>query len=91
MDTDPLKDLLALLARGPVHTLDDLAREMDVGQELLEQMLAQLEQAGYVRALRACCDVACEGCESQGLCRLIHSGRAWIITSKGMEAATAPS
>ncbi|OGO04181.1 MAG: hypothetical protein A2Y73_05185 [Chloroflexi bacterium RBG_13_56_8] len=90
MNADPLKELLSHLALGPVRTLDQLANEMNVGQELLEQMLLQLEQAGYVRALRACCDLACEGCGSQGLCRLIHSGRAWTITPKGTEAATAP-
>ena len=90
MNADPLQDILVRLALGPVRTLDQLAEELDVDRTLLEQMLLNLERAGYVLSARASCDLKCRGCDDQDLCRLIHSGRIWTITEKGTRAASPP-
>ncbi len=88
MSTWPLDALLARLAHNEVRTLAQLAAELEVDAELLEQMLHDLERAGYVHLIQAPCAQACATCDQHKACGLVHSGRIWAVTEKGMRVAT---
>ncbi|HHX42623.1 MAG TPA: hypothetical protein GX714_01360 [Chloroflexi bacterium] len=88
---DPLRGLLALLAQAKVRTLDELAGAMDADAGLVAQMLDLLHRGGYLQETRFC-DAegqGCAGCPSAGLCRVMHEGRVWALTDKGLRAAGA--
>jgi len=91
MTSDVFQRLLRLIASDTVQTLGQLAAELDVDQRLLEQMLNDLERAGYLRLLQGCGERRCSGCDLRGLCRVIHGGRrTWVATDKGLRVARTP-
>ena len=65
-----------------------LAAALGVSEALLEQMLADLERAGYVAAVDTGCEGHCGGCPSTGLCALLHGKRIWTLTARGRQAAS---
>lgn len=85
---DPLRAMLAHLAEPRVRTLAELAGAMDADVGLLEQMLEILARGGYVRETHFCdgASNACAGCSQAGLCRLMHGGRVWALTDRGLRA-----
>ena len=86
MTPDPLYELLSHLATGPVQTLDDLAGEMGVQRELLQQMLQDLARAGYIESFPVGCQQSCRGCRFETSCRLTQGARVWTLTEKGLAA-----
>lgn len=82
-----IEELLKLLASGKTYTLTTLAEMLDISEGLLEQMLTDLERAGYVAAADMGCAGHCAGCPSAGLCALLHGKRIWGLTDKGRRAA----
>lgn len=88
---DPLRALLAQLADGQVRTVMDLAGAMDADMGLVAQMLELLTRGGYLHETRFCDadSPACAGCHQVGLCRVMHEGRIWALTDKGLRAAGA--
>jgi predicted DNA-binding transcriptional regulator YafY len=82
-----LKEILACFASGQSYTMMALAAELGVSESLLEQMLADLERAGYLAAADMGCEGRCAGCPSSGLCALLHGKRIWTLTAKGRRAA----
>lgn len=57
-----LERLLALVRQGGVQTPDTLARQLGVSTRLVELMLADLEQRGYIQQAETCSD-GCSGCD----------------------------
>lgn len=82
-----LRDLLGYLSSGRAHTMNELASALGVHEALLEQMLADLERAGYMHMQQAACECSREACASCSGCALRHQGRIWAITEKGLRAA----
>jgi len=82
-----LESLLRRLASGRSYTFAELATEMDITTDLLEQMLGDLERAGCVRVVEESCVGRCDHCPYQGLCDLAHGGRIWAVTDKGLTSA----
>ena len=83
-----LEQLLSLLAEGRIRTLVELASDLDVGTELVEQMVADLERAGYLEIISQPCNRCCDECSlSAKPCALGHGGRMWAVTEKGFRAA----
>jgi len=88
---DPLRALLEHLAEAKVRTVAELAAAMDTNEALVQQMLADLARGGYLRQTAFCeaGSSSCAGCSQAGLCRVMHQGRVWALTSKGLRAAGA--
>jgi hypothetical protein len=87
---DPLHALLAHLAEARVRTVAELAGAMDADVGLVKHMLELLARGGYLQETRFC-DAdshACAGCDQAGLCRVMHEGRIWTLTDKGLRAAS---
>ena len=78
-----LERLLSLVGRGGVHSYADLARQLDVSEELLEQMLQDLARMGYLRPVTQGCEAHCAGCTLEGTCAIGGPTRVWTLTEKG--------
>jgi hypothetical protein len=89
MAIDLLHDLLARLANGGIYTLAQLAGELRLDQGLLEQMLSDLERAGYVRLATSCCSSECAHCASREHCQSAPARRIWTVTPRGLRAIDA--
>ena len=82
-----LKALLALIRDDAYRAPPDLAEALAVSTPLVEQMLAQLVDGGYLAAPEVC-DDGCSGC-SLAQARAVRPGsglRLWTLTAKGVSA-----
>jgi DNA-binding IscR family transcriptional regulator len=82
-----LEQLLQFVARGGVHSYDDLTERLSISQPFLEMMLEDLVRLGYLRAVDDSCGGHCAGC-SMGACSVAGPGRLWALTEKGSRAAS---
>ena len=64
-----------------------LARQFDVSDRLIEQMLAELVRLGYLRLLDQCNQEACAGCPQQSSCRTQYPVHTWAVV-KAVETAS---
>ncbi len=78
-----LERLLSLVGQGGVHSYTDLARQLDVTEELLEQMLQDLARMGYLRPVTDGCESQCANCSLAGACTIGGPARVWTLTDKG--------
>jgi predicted ArsR family transcriptional regulator len=75
-----LERLLSLVGQGGVHSYADLARQLDVSEELLEQMLQDLVRMGYLRPVADGCETHCAGCPLAKTCAIGGPARVWTLT-----------
>ena len=78
-----LERLLSLVRQGGVHSYTDLARQLDVSEELLEQMLQDLARMGYLRSVADGCEAHCAGCPMAETCAIGSPTQVWTLTEKG--------
>ncbi|MFB0536324.1 MAG: FeoC-like transcriptional regulator [Anaerolineae bacterium] len=78
-----LERLLSLVGQGGMHSYVDLARQLDVSEELLEQMLEDLARMGYLRPVANGCETQCAGCSVAEACAIGGPTRVWTLTGKG--------
>jgi len=77
-----LERLLSLVGQGGVHSYTDLARQLDVTVELVEQMLQDLARMGYLRPVAGSCESQCTGCSWADTCAVGGPTRVWALTEK---------
>ena len=77
-----LEQLLRQIAAGGIHSYAQLARDLNVSEDLLEQMLEDLERMGYLQQMDASCDSHCGHCEVSATCAIHASGQIWEQTDK---------
>ena len=83
-----LKALLALIRDGDARTPQELAAVLAVPLSLVEQMLRQLVDGGYLIVSEAC-DDGCSGCSLAQACGVPPGGlRFWTLTAKGASACS---
>jgi hypothetical protein len=82
-----LKALLALIRADVYRTPQELAAALDVSTPLVEQMLAQLVDGGYLAVAEVCND-GCGSCSLAQACgaRPGSGLRFWTLTAKGVSA-----
>ena len=87
-----LRELLARIEAGGFATLESMARELDLPPRELAQMLAKLEELGYLEdaaaSIRSACSggcASCAGCAKPGSCS-DEMARVWSLTEKGRRA-----
>jgi len=78
-----LERLLSLVGQGGVHSYTDLARQLDVSEALLEQMLQDLARMGYLRPVADGCEGRCAGCPMTKTCAIGGPTRVWALMEKG--------
>lgn len=82
-----LERLLGVLAKGGAHSPAELGRELGVARGLVEQMIEDLAQRGYLRLALDDCGDRCTGCPLTGRCFPKGQGRLWALTEKGRAAS----
>jgi hypothetical protein len=81
-----LENLLRLVSEGGVHSQDELMDVLSVSRPLLEAMLENLTELGYLRSVDDGCSERCMACPV-GKCSVAGPGRLWSLTEKGAKAA----
>jgi hypothetical protein len=79
-----LTELLRRVAQGGVHSTAALARELNVGQALLAQMIDDLVRMGYLRPVSGGCEGQCNACLLADGCAVGGPDGIWTLTDKGM-------
>lgn len=82
-----LEQVLQTISAGGLHSLHQLAAQLQVSDELLESMIHELVRMGYLQPLAVSCDERCQHCPQASVCGIGGSGRAWVLTSSGRRAA----
>ena len=77
-----LEQLLKMVATGGIHSYTQLARDLNVSEALLEQMLENLERMGYLQRMDAACDSHCDHCGVSTNCTVRGPERTWELTDK---------
>ena len=80
-----LRRLLELVARTGTARSTELARAMDVSTALVEPMLEELTQRGYLRLLSPGC-AACARCPVRAACLFGNAARIWVLSVKGQRS-----
>jgi hypothetical protein len=85
-----LLQLLQLLQAGKVHSPGELALELGIRVEMVNELLQQLQRLGYL-ALQdtSCASGGCSHCDVRGSCQT--SAKIWSLTAKGLRAGSAHS
>ena len=77
-----LKHLLSILGQSSSQSKADLAHQLGVSKETVEQMIAQIVSLGYLRVV----DRTCDGCPLASTYATKGSCRLWALTEKGARA-----
>ena len=78
----PLLNLVAG-ARGVV-TLQEMARELDVGKGLVDAMIADAVRLGYLAPVEGnCAHLPCSDCLMETSCGATRPSGYWLLTDKG--------
>lgn len=83
-----LTQVLKTVADGGIHSLKNLARQLDVTEPLVEAMLEDLEKMGYLKRINTSCTGRCQGCESNPICAISAGGQIWSLTQAGLRQAS---
>jgi len=78
-----LEQLLALVRQSGVRSIAEVAAELGTSPALVETMLEDLTQRGYLQPLETQCAQRCTGCALAGQCAVTKGGRVWQIASPG--------
>lgn len=79
--------LQELVHAGRGTSLAALAQRLGVSEPLIEQMVEELTRLGYLVAFEGRCASSCTGCSRRAFCGLNVSGKVWLLTDKGRQAA----
>src|SRR5512143_1513985 len=87
--------LLALLKRGGTVTITQMAQELETSPEVVSGMIDHMTRQGWLRAMSASCESACEACLFARDCVRVEQGRTWQPVSmdglQQMHAQRAPA
>jgi hypothetical protein len=75
------------MAEGGAHSYDTLSDQLHVSTALLEHMLQDLAQMGYIAPVGGACDTSqCRHCPLGSSCATDSRGNVWVMTEKGIQA-----
>lgn len=78
-----LERLLRLAADKGTGSNRALARQLEVSPELVERMLEELAERGYLQAVVRGCSISCKHCPLRRACLDRNQPRVWMLTPKG--------
>jgi hypothetical protein len=81
--------LLGALAEGGIHPIANLARRLDVSEELVRALAEELARRGYLQAAGDDCGAGCRGCALSAGCAPGEGPAVplFALTAKGRRAA----
>lgn len=83
-----LSQLLSKLDKGGLQSTQILAKELNISQAMLKQMLLDLHRMGYIEKgadVLQNCNGTCKGCSMSGSCKSKNMPLVWTITEKGQQ------
>lgn len=83
-----LRRLIALLRSGETTSQTNLAQQLGLDVAILEKLIGQLVQLGYLELVSPGCDTgpACSGCD-KGAVTCGRPIKMWHLTEKGTNAS----
>ena len=81
-----LELLLEKLREGGTYSLAHLARNFDVSQSQMEQMVLHLTRLGYLKTMAGCDASHCPGCTSTSVCSVKAPARFWSFASQNQSS-----
>lgn len=81
--------LLKTLSAGGTYSLSDLAQRLEVGEELVRQMVEHLVTLGCLGPAAGPCRQECKACSLEASC-LSRPEHSWTLTEKGRRAVHVP-
>ena len=75
-----LEQLLEIIRSRGTRRVADMASELETTPKMVEAMLDQLAQMGYLRVIENECGSSCNGCSVAELCTSGTNGRVWSLT-----------
>ena len=81
--------LLRIVHAAGVHSLRELAQQLDVSEELIESMIEELARMGHLKPLATECGGDCSHCPMGAACVTGRLGRVWVLTESGQRIAQA--
>jgi DeoR/GlpR family transcriptional regulator of sugar metabolism len=72
-----IERLLKCIAKGGSFSTQSLATELDVSNELIESMLADLVRAGRLKLVEHCAADECKGCQMASSCK--PQAKIWTL------------
>ena len=81
------QELLEALAEERAYTHGSLSHRTGLSESLVEQLLDELEQQGFIAQLgNQCAGGCCAGCGLMGTCDAPRLITGWQFTDKGLKA-----
>ena len=80
-----LRQLLQRVAEEGTARSTELARPVGVSTAVVEPMLQDLVQHGYLRLVAPGCATACARCPVRAACLFGNAARVWELSAKGQE------
>jgi len=80
-----LKKLLRLISVRGTARSTELASELGVSPVLVQEMLEELVQQGYLESVVPGCTKSCKRCPLRTACHFRRQPRIWALTSKGRQ------
>jgi predicted ArsR family transcriptional regulator len=81
-----LRHLLQLVARDEAVRSTELASALGVSAALVDSMLEELAQRGYLRLVAAGC-TACARCPARAACLFGNAARVWVPTERATNSS----
>lgn len=75
---------LKIIQSGDVHSLLEIARQLDITPAMVSQVADSLTQQGYLQAVNPGCEPSgqpCTDCLASSSCQSVP--KRWILTDKG--------
>lgn len=79
-----LREILSALAEDTIYSPASLAHKLGVSESLLQPMLNDLVQMGYL-AENGNCVLSCGNCPLAKACGPTKTQRLWLLTEKGQK------
>ena len=80
------QEIIEALAEERSYNLLALSRRVGLSEPLVEQLLDELEQQGFITPLVNECSGGCAGCGLMGTCDALRPIAGWQFTDKGLRA-----
>jgi hypothetical protein len=74
-----LEQLMKQLQQGETTSVPALARQFEVSEALVAQMLSELVRLGYLRLQETCSHDACTGCPQSTGCSTRRPVQTWAV------------
>jgi len=82
--------LLHAIKSHPLATIEELGSELSVSNNMMNEMLGELSQKGYLKSFEECSS-PCDNCPVGSSCADTIRPKIWMLTDKGLKVVQTPN